>query len=83
MCVIDNYVQALSNVHFDFSWPYPILVDQYNKSIINFFINIFKIYLNKANSFVIESNESESEKIQNKSDFIYDTNGQDKIQEGI
>lgn len=30
--VIDNYIQAISNVHFDFNWPYPILVNQYNKT---------------------------------------------------
>ena len=30
--VVANYVMALSSLHFDFNWPYPILINQFKKS---------------------------------------------------
>lgn len=30
--VVTNYVMALSSLHFDFNWPYPILINQFKKS---------------------------------------------------
>lgn len=30
--LIGNYVQALKSVHFEFNWPYPILINEFKKS---------------------------------------------------
>ncbi len=30
--VVSNYVLALSSIHYDFNWPYPILINQHKKS---------------------------------------------------
>ncbi len=30
--VVNNYVLALSSIHYDFNWPYPILINQHKKS---------------------------------------------------
>ena len=37
--VVANYVMALSGLHFDFNWPYPILINQFKKS------NLMKSFL--------------------------------------
>lgn len=31
--LIDNFVQAVTTVHFEFNWPYPVLINEFKKSI--------------------------------------------------
>lgn len=44
--VVNNYVLALSSIHFDFNWPYPILINQHKKSkfLCLLMINVKKIF---------------------------------------
>ncbi len=38
--LVDNYVQGLSSLHFDFNWPYPIMINnQHKKSLKILMIN--------------------------------------------
>ena len=33
--LIENFVQAVSSVHFEFNWPYPIMINEFKKSKID------------------------------------------------
>lgn len=34
--LIQSYVQAISQIHFDFNWPYPIMISQETKSKLKY-----------------------------------------------
>lgn len=46
--LIGNYVQALKSVHFEFNWPYPILINEFKKTN-SFVTNLTDKELNHTN----------------------------------